>query len=430
MYGLPPGYAQILQSPPYQMRAYALVYQRPWPPPAHFSAPNAWVGSELQAISPLPIESGTVTIDNTGVQRRRATLTVAPNSAGVLDQAPVLPTSVNSPLTPYRNMVLLYYAVAPMSAPPLPFANPPPDAYLLGIFTLTDVAVAVTKAGDVTMQLELQDMSQDVSRRVLQVPYVTQNGVPMTEAIKDILTTATRSGRTIPWFQFTPTSALTSGGQGPDTLYAAGYTWDEGQDPWQAAQQMAESIGYQLYFTPTGVCLGTPIPNPAALESCWTYAMGVPDVVDNITGLTRTFSQSQVYNYVEMVVEGANANPSPDLLYVGTSFLAQIGDTDPTSPTNIHGPFGISADVQFDMLNFQPATALLAAKARLRRGLGQADMVTFTALPNPAHEAYDRITVKAPRIGLQQDYFLDTIEIPLEPGSEMTITGRRVVNIP
>jgi hypothetical protein len=422
MYTLPPGYAEILQNPPYQMRAYAVVYQRPWPPPTSFSAPFAWVGTELLPISPLPIESGTVTIDNTGVQRRRATLTIAPTSA-------VLPTSVNSPLTPFRNMVLLYYAVAPITAP-LPFSKVPPDAYLLGIFTLTDVAATVTKAGDVTLQLELQDMSQDVSRRVLRVPYVTENGVPMTDAIKDILDVATQSGEPLPWFHATPTSALTSGGQGPNTLYAAGYTWDEGQDPWQAAQQMAESIGYQLYFGPTGVCLATPIPNPAALESCWTYAMGVPDVVDNITGLTRTFSQSQVYNYVEMVVEGANANPSPDLLYVGTSFLAQIGDTDPTSPTNIHGPFGISADVQFDMLNFQPATALQAAKARLRRGLGQADMVTFTALPNPAHEAYDRITVKAPRIGLQQDYFLDTIEIPLEPTSEMTITGRRVVNVP
>ena len=437
MYGMPSGMPALL-SQSHQIRTYAAIYQRPWPPHTPQQAavsPWAWVGAELVPISPLPVQTGTVTIDNTGVQRRRATLTVAPTKT-------VLPTSVLSDLTPFRNMVLLYYVVGAPDAV-LPTNQIPAGAYLLGIFTLTDVDVDLTNSGDVTISMELQDMSQDISRRTLRAPYVTQNGMLMTQAVKDLLNFASSTGLPLPWFSAEQNNALTSGGEGPDTLYAAGYTWDEGQDPWQACQQMAEACGMQLYFTPTGVCEMSYIPNPATTPTCWTYYTGeIPGSVVGdqnaagvlvgpmVTSCKRTFSQSQVFNYVEYVVEGANANPSPDLLYVGTSFLAQLGDTDPQSPTNIYGPYGIAADVQYDQINYQPSTAMIAAKARLRRDLGAADMVTFTAMPNPAHEAYDVVHVLVPEIGLDQMYVIDTVDLPLDAGKDMTVTARRVVNVP
>ncbi len=438
MYPMPPGMAQAL-SGPHQIRTYAVIYQRPWP--LHTAAqaranPWAWVGTQVGPA--LPVETGTVTIDNTGVQRRRASLTLAPTSG-------VLPTSVYSSLTPFRNMILLYYCVGTESNPLPAFSvggtqAPPSNSYLLGIYVLTDVDVDLENSGDVKLTLELQDLSQDISRRVLLAPYVTQNGILMTQAVQELLDFANSQGlQALPWFQAEANNALTSGGQGPDVLYAAGYTWDEGQDPWQATQQMAEACGMQLYYTPTGVTQMSYIPNPASTPTCWAYVSGLaPNPVISgigqigpmLTSVKRTFSQSQVFNYVEYVVEGANANPSPDLLYVGTSFLAQLGDTDPNSPTNIHGPYGIAGDVQYDQINYQPSVALIAAKARLRRDLGAADMVTFTAMPNPAHEAYDVVHVQAPEIGLDQLYVIDTVELPLDAGKDMTVTARRVVNVP
>ena len=435
MYPMPSGMAQAL-SGPHQIRSYAVIYQRPWPPNSAAKAaanPAAWVGSQVGPA--LPVETGTVTIDNTGIQRRRASLTVAPTSG-------VLPTSVYSALTPFRNMVLLYYAVGTADNPLPPYGSGavPSNAYLLGIFVLTDVDVDLENSGDVKLSLELQDLSQDISRRVLLAPYVTQNGILMTSAVKGLLYFANSKGlQAVPWFQAEQNDALTSGGQGPDVLYAAGYTWDEGQDPWQACQQMAEACGMQLYYTPTGVTQMSYIPNPASTPVCWSYVSGLAPspVVSGVgaigpmlTSCKRTFSQSQVFNYVEYVVEGANANPSPDLLYVGTSFLAQLGDTDPNSPTNINGPYGIAGDVQFDQINYQSSVALIAAKARLRRDLGAADMVTFTAMPNPAHEAYDVVHVQAPEIGLDQLYVIDTVDLPLDAGKDMTVTARRVVNVP
>ena len=429
MYGMPAGMPEIVSSSAHEIRTYAYVYQRPWPPGGYLGTPWAWTGTELLSISPLPVETGTMTIDNTGVQRRRATMTIAPIQVGAPDSP--LPTSVNSALTPYRNMVLLYYGVGNGDTPVPSGSAPQGSMYLLGIFTLTDVKVSVTHAGKTTIQMDLQDLSQEVARRVLTKPYVTSNGVLMTRAVQELLDYSAQSGFHIPWFQADANPAQTSTGSSPGTHYAAGYTWDEGQDPWEACQQIAEACGMQLYFTPTGVCQMSYIPNPYTTPTCWTYATGLaPNVNPMITSIDRTFSQSQVFNFVEYVVEGANANPSPDLLYTGTSFLAQIGDTDPSSPTYMYGPYGVAADVQFDMLNYQPETALIAAKARLRRDLGAADMVTFTALPNPAHEAYDRITVLAPEIGLAQDYIIDTVELPLDAGKDMTVTARRVVNVP
>lgn len=423
-------------SGPHQIRTYAVIYQRPWPRnPAWVGAvsPFAWAGTQIGPA--LPVETGTVTIDDTGIQRRRANVTVAPTSG-------VLPTSVYSALTPFRNLVLLYYAVGTQDNPLPPYGSGavPSNAYLLGTFVLTDVDVDLENSGDVKITMDLQDLSQDISRRVLLKPYVTNNGILMTRAVQELLEFATSSGlQSLPYFVPDANPALTSGGEGPDTLYAAGYTWDEGQDPWQAAQQMSEACGMQLYFGPAGATIMSYIPNPAATPTCWSYVSGLaPNPWVNgvgyigpmLTSCKRTFSQSQVFNFVEYVVEGANANPSPDLLYTGTSFLAQIGDEDPQSPTNVNGPYGVAGDVQFDQINYQQSVALVAAKARLRRDLGAADMVTFTAMPNPAHEAYDVISVQAPEIGLNQLYVIDTVELPLDAGKDMTVTARRVVNVP
>lgn len=440
MYGIPDPMLGILQGGSFQVGCYAAVYERYWPrrSPAQSAgtAGFAWVGAEL-SISPLPVESGTVTIDNSGAQRRRATLTVAPISS-------IIPTNVTSPLTPFRNMVVLYYCVGndEYPLPAWPTLPPTGQTILLGCFTLTDVAAARSSSGDLTLTLDLQDMSQDISRQVLTQTYVTPNGTSMTAAAEQLMKYAAPD--VIPWFQADATSALTSGSDSaPDLPNAAGYTWDPGQDPWEAAQEMAQAIGMELYFTPTGVCQMSYIANPAAQQPVWAYVdqqslsqLGEPGPggAAQITSITRTFSQSQVYNVVQMIVESANSNPSPDLLYTGTSFLAVVGDNDTTSPTYQFGPFGQSADVYYDQFNYQSGPALVAAKALLRQGLGAADVVEFTAIPNPAHECYDVIVVSCPDLGINVGtpgwYVIDTIELPLTPEKDMTITARRVVNVP
>ena len=425
MYALPPGMQEVLQNPPFQVRCFAQVWQRPWPPEG---GQVGAIGTQLK-IPPLWIESGTVTIDNTGVQRRRANfvLTIPGGGGSEKGYAAIMPTSVNSPLTPFRNYLQVWWWAGSMNSYPDP-QDPTNGAYLLGLFTITDVEVDATTKGDITLHVSAQDWSQDISRRVLTYPYVTQNGTNMVAAVQQMIQHA--APHVVPVFSADATNAQTSEGASPGTLYAAGYTWDEGQDPWEACQQMVEACGMMLYFGPAGVLHMVYIPNPASTPVCWVYAEGSTTQHNNITSITRTFSQSQVFNFVEYVVEGANANPSPDLLYTGTSFLAQIGDTDPTSPTYQFGPYGVAADVQFDMINYQQSTALTAAKARLRRDLGAADMVTFTALPNPAHEAYDVIQVYSPRIGLSQKYVIDTIDFDLGVKKDMSITARRVVNVP
>jgi hypothetical protein len=410
MYGMPPGMAQALAQN-HQIRVYAAVYQRPWPQHPIAGA-FGWVGTELKPLSPLPVETGTLTIDNTGVQRRTATLTTAPTNV-------VVPTSVTSQLTPYRNMVLLYYAVG-TTANPLPADSTtiPPTAYLLGIFTLTDVHVSMpSNSGDMTVTMDLQDLSQEIARRTLQTTYVTESGIPVTRAVQEMLNYACQTGFSLPWFAADPSPGITSGTPGT----TGGYTWNEGQDPWAACQQMAQYNGQQLYFGPAGACLMKNIPNPAYQPSVWTYASGgVPGVAPMITGIDRTLTQSGVFNAVGVIVESA---------YVFAPFAVLVKDTDPQSPTYAAGPFGVATDIVYDLFNFQQNVALIAAQAQLRKDLGMADQVQFTALPNPAHEAYDRITVVVPEIGLHQDYIIDTLELPLDAVSDMTVTARRVVNV-
>jgi hypothetical protein len=421
MYALPSGMKSILQNPPYQMRCFARIWQRNWPPSG--TGQEAAIGKQLP-IPPLWIESGTVTIDNTGVQRRQATLTITIPPG---DES-IMPTNISDVLTPFRNYLQIWYYVAPIGtpAPQVPSTN---ACFLLGLFTMTDVVIAASSSGDISITVDCMDWSQDISRRVLTNQYVTPNGQNMVSAAQGIIDFA--APNVVPFFTADSTAALTSAADvGPDNLYAAGYTWDPGQDPWEAAQQMAQASGMQLYFGPSGALNMVNIPNPAGQQSCWTYAQGSKTLHNNLTSITRTLSQSQVQNFVEMVIESASTNPSPDLLYTGTAFLAKIGDTDPTSPTYMYGPFGIAANVFYEEITYQADVAAFAAKALLRSSLGAADMVTFTALPNPAHEAYDRITLYSTRIGLTQDYVIDTVELPLSPDKDMTITARRVVNVP
>lgn len=429
MYAMPAG-MQALLGVEHRVQVAAYLYQRPWPRPANFPGPGpGWTGAVLLDNTPLPVEDGTLTIDDSGAQRRRASLTVSP-------QLSLIPTSVTSALTPFRNMVVLYYQVTGLEE------DSPQYSYVAGCFTLTDVTVSRGKTGDVTMNLELQDFSQDISRRVLTQTYVTPNGQYITTAVRDLIESAAPG--VVPSFQADYSTAATSGSESaPDILNATGYTWDPGQDPWEAGQEMAQSIGMQLFFTPVALLQMSFIPNPATTAPCWTYAdqqsiteLGATGTggVAQMTSLTRTFSQSQVYNLVEMVVESANSDPSPDLLYTGTAFLATAQDTDPTSPTYAAGYFGQSADVYYDQFNYQSGPALTAAKALLRQGLGAADVVQFTALPNPAHECYDVVKVMAPDLGLGTAspglYVIDTVELPLVDNKDMTITARRVVNVP
>ena len=336
-------------------------------------------------LASLHIESGSVTLQNQGAERRDCQAILAPVSPDAI------PTSLLSPLNPLGPEARIWYSVS--------------GGYriLLGIFGITSV-VLDDSGPDLTVTLSGQDRSQAIARRQMIHPYSVTAGTNVATAIQSLIAATTPGLPTS--FSFSPTTAT-----------VGAFTWDEGQDPWQAAQQMAQAVGQQLHFGPDGALRMEPLPNAAQIAPCWTYREGVGGMLLKVQ---RTFTQTGVANDIRVLAEST--------AYGATSFTGVAQDTDLRSPTRISGPFLDTAAVTFSQMPGTVAEANAEALLLLRQSLGMADQLSLTTLPNPAHEVYDVIRVQRKRIGLDGLYVLDGAVIPLDPATPQTITARVVVD--
>lgn len=442
MYALPPGMAERLNTS-HQVGAYIQMWQRWWPPLPPTSE-SALIGYPLP-IPPLLVEDGTLTIDGSGAERRRCSITVGtetvgPIPAGVgglfqtgenaalgLGQGGVIPVTVASALTPFRNYFQLFYTVGTDIEP-----------FLLGMFTITNSVVNCNSSGDITVTIEGKDFSQEVSKHQLTSTYTVPPGQDIRVAIQDLLYFAAPTE--IMFF-----AAGTIGSNGPVIAYAPGAagttqaTFDAGQDPWDACQQMADQIGMQLYFQPVGSCVLTPLLDPALQSPVWSYTDGVMGTQPTgllglgncgITQISHKFSQENMTNASVVVSESTNSALSGDSVVDDTtSFLAQTIDQDANSPTNVNGPYGTVSQVLYDQTTVQTAVAAIASRAYYWRSIGLREQVMFSALPNPVHEAFDVIAVQCEAIGLTsayaatQNFVITQLTLPLTSKQPMQITA-------
>ncbi len=359
--------------------------------------------SGVPIVDNVLVSSGTVTIDRIAAQRSRVTLTVPTMSP--FD--PIIPTSDTSALTPFGNELVLQGGY---------YIGDTPVMFPMGTYTIVDVDVEDTMQ-DITLTVDVYDRAWGVSARKFRYPYWLNSGANAGSELERLINTV-YPGLT---YLITPTS------------YTAGFgTFTAGSDPWQAATQLAESIGYELYFDVYGRVIARPTPNPANTAPCWWFVEGVgpnntdwsaPFSASNpppncASALGRKWSRQNLPNDITITNSTSATGISP--------FQGSAVDVNPQSPTYVGGPFGDVPQVTVSRLATTAPAATALAENVLIQTLGSGEMLTITMKPNPVFEVDDVVYVQRKRLGLAGNYVIDAITHSFKATDKTVLTCRNV----
>jgi hypothetical protein len=330
------------------------------------------VGGQL-TISGLPLaeSAGSVTLDRTAAVRGRCGVTIA---------APdLIPRTPFDPITPFGAELQVWRGV---------LLSTGPELVSLGVFPIQDLTTDETAA---TMQLNLLDRAQRVIDAGFETTEVIPAGTPVPDAIAELISNGVPGLQ----FRFVGSDVVT-----PLLVYDTSTS----SDRWAAAQALAASIGCDLYFDGVGACTLVPIPDPSSGP--------VANLVDGAGGvvvsLSKKWDRAPAYNAVIGTSSGT-----------GTPIGAVARDLDPTSPSYYYGPFGKKPTAYQAAFTSQDQ-AQTAVDGKLRQGLGVAQSLDLTAVPNPALEPGDIVAVRRTLIGVDEVDVLDATTIPLDASTGQT----------
>lgn len=192
-----------------------------------------------------------------------------------------------------------------------------------------------------------------------------------------------------------------------DAAIPSGLLWD--RDRGQAVDDLAVSIGGEVWFDPSGV---PRITTPALLSdpAVWTLADGVGGTV---VSDARTVSRDGVYSVVVVVIERSDGS---------APILVSVADTDPTSPTYADGPFGRVPRFYKSPLVVSVDQAVTAGQALLAKSTGLTRSRVIECVPNPALEAGDRVDIDV--AGVVEQHIVDSFTLPLGATGPMQLTTR------
>jgi F5/8 type C domain len=268
----------------------------------------------------------------------------------------------------------------------------------LGVFVLD---ADLEEAEDGTLTVSAADRSRRISRARWTDPYIVAAGLNVGDALADLLTTC--------WADCPIGSTLTA----IDKVTGAKAVYLDGadSDPWKDARELAASSGHDLYFDAEGVVQVRDTPDPQSDPVCFTYYAGDEGVV---LSRTRTLKLSQLYNGVIAIAEGSG---------VAVPKRGEAWDDDPNSPTYCDGPMGrVPLWYSSPLLTTQDDVDS-AAPTRLARVKRPIEQVTFTLLPNPAHEAFDVVEF-VDENDVARRFMFDIVSIPLDSAGSLTATTR------
>lgn len=315
------------------------------------------------------VVGGSITVDGSAnFQRSVNDLTIVDNT-GLL-----VPTAASDLFSVVSNNVLKLYT-----------GMVRPDGVVerlpQGVFTLEGAAVHDSD-GDLEIKVSAYDMARKISRNKFTKAYKIARNTDYLVAIQNLI-----ANRISPQ----AITFVVTGSPGYTTPYI---TIDPQTDPWDQAQKMAESCGYEIFFDVQARCILRPVPDPndPNLVPVWTYQEGVDSTLLEIN---RASSNEEVFNYV--IVSGENS-------LLGITVRGAAWDSDVTSPTYAGipegagsvvppGPYGLVVEFYADEKVRLSAQATASAQARINTRKGATEVVDFSIVPNPAHEVGDVVKV-------------------------------------
>lgn len=326
-------------------------------------------------IEDLPISDGEVSVDSGSQVRRTLSLTVADPS---LDPG----TDPLAPLAPYGTELVVQRGVR--------YPDGSVEWCPLGVFRIQEVQTSASGQAVSITGADRGAAIQD-ARFTSVMAAVTSNTIPQEIArlITSVLPTVTVTNRT------TSTAATPA------------VFWEE--DRWAAIEELAKSIGAEVYFAPDGNAVIVPTPSINDAPAWWADAGETGVLVEAEMRLTR----EGTYNGVR--ASGENGDTAP--------VTALVTDNDPTSPTLWGGPFGTKPRFYVSPLITTVEQATSAATSILNKFRGMTRQLDLTLVPNPALEGGDVVRVRFPN-GVVETHLVDALKVPLDPKGAMSMSTR------
>lgn len=338
---------------------------------------------------------GSVQVDRTADIRRRCTINC------VDPTGEITPKNVEGLLTPFGTEIRPFRGVRYAETKEV-------EVVPLGVFRLSKVTVEDTPGGSSTSSggtpgivLEGYDRSRTIALDKFIVPWVIAAGTNVVQAIKDII------ARTFDNLDYdsVDTTVVT-----PSAL-----TYDVDGDPWKACNDLATSIGCEVYFNVLGnVVIAPPMDIDALPSPDFDYKEG-----QNCTmlDLQVVYSDDPGYNGVVLSADQPDDGSAP--------IRSVVWDEEPSSPTYHQGAYGERPYVLTDSVVTTQDDADAAAAALLATLLGYSSQVAITAAVNPATDAGTVIAIKRVQSGVNDVYLVDATSIPMLGSETMTLTLRQ-----
>jgi hypothetical protein len=330
--------------------------------------------------------SGDVSVDRTASIRRSCTITCVDSEGTLTPRGPEsLLTPFGTELRPYRGVV---------------YDDDTEELQPLGVFRLAKADVS-DKVGSTEIKLEAYDLSRTVKRDRFTSPYVIASTTNVIQAIKDIL------ARTFPDLEYDAVStSLTT---------TAPKVYDVGDDPWDAATELATSLGCELYFDVLGrVVIAPPTDVDALPAPVFDYIEGP---TCTMTDLSLAYSDEPGFNGVIVIGESLGDEQAP--------VRGEAWDDEPTSATYRYGPYGEVPYIHTDQVIKTAADAQAAATQMLKGLLGFSSSLSIQAMVNPALEAGDVVEVRRERSHVDDVFIVDAFNIPMSKDGTQTLQLRQ-----
>jgi hypothetical protein len=391
-------------------------------------------GTALGSVLYGSVSTGTFTQDRSSNQRWSGQLTI--EMVPTVPPPAILPVKPGSLLAPFGNEVFVETGIAGGQTASV---NGKIDLTKVdwvpnGLFAIATSTVDDTSL-DLTCTLDLYDRSWTIAQRALKFPY----NVPATESantVDEIVALLNMIWAEDPkmaplQYNILPTDA---------TVPVASYP--QGSDPWQAALDMAQAAGYELYFDRNGVCVGKPIPNPFTQPIVWNFTDQETDIAGYAGTGSTALGGSPFSTPAEVQIVMTRDAIVNDVIIEGTGYanmatyngngiettpppmLAEAYDNNPQSPTFIGGGMGdVPTFVQSALVTSGGAQAY--ANNQLQIALSSSWTVTISIPPMGILDVDDVVSITRPRVGLWRTaMILDTLTQVISYADLEQITGR------
>ena len=339
-------------------------------------------------IGTFDVLDGRIRIDRQAQQRRTLELTA------IIDNPDWHPARPGSPIAPYGNEIRIRSGIFD------PTATGGDERITAGVFGI-ESAVVVDAGSSLTVRITGADRSRRIARSGFEAPWSTTPGETFSGAIERLI------GYAAPG---TPISVPNNAGTAPRLVWEVSRA-----NPWTAIQELAQGLGLDAVIDPDGqlVVAGT----SSSGVSAWSFAEGPRNTAVSIEA---SLSAEEGFNGV--VVTGEASGHSP--------VRAVRWDDIAGSPTHYLGPYGRRPKyVTTNSVTSQGAADSLAA-TELAKLLGATEKISLSAIPHPGLDVGDVVDVTRSRADQAgSKWVIDSIDLPLGHGQEMSIAGRRWVEV-